>query len=82
LGGTLLIDDQIARRIAEQQAIACMGCLRVLEEGKQRGTIPAVKPILDALIAAGMYISTEVYNSFLNRLGEANEQLTEDDLPS
>jgi hypothetical protein len=27
---------------AEQHGIACMGCLRVLEEGKQRGTILAV----------------------------------------
>ena len=82
LSGTLLIDDQSARRIAEQQGIACMGCLRVLEEAKQRGSILAVKPVLDALMAAGMYASPALYNSFLNRMGEANEQLTEDDLPS
>jgi predicted nucleic acid-binding protein len=59
-----------------------MGCLRVLEEAKQRGSILAVKPVLDALMAAGMYASPALYNSFLNRMGEANEQLTEDDLPS
>jgi len=41
-GGTLLSDDQSARCGAEQHGIACMGCLRVLDEGKQRGTIPAV----------------------------------------
>jgi hypothetical protein len=75
LSGTLLIDDQAARRVAEQHTIACMGCLRVLEEGKQRGAIPTVKPILDALIAAGMYTSAALYNSFLNRLGETDETI-------
>jgi predicted nucleic acid-binding protein len=72
MSGTLLIDDQSARRVAEHYGIACMGCVRVLEEGKQRGTIPAVKPVLDSLIAAGMYTSNALYRAFLHRLGEAN----------
>src|SRR5262249_30644054 len=51
LGGTLLIDEREARRTAAQHAIAHFGSLRILEEAKQRGLIPVVMPVLDALIA-------------------------------
>ena len=71
--GALLIDDQSARRVAQRHGITCLGSLRVLEEGKERGTITAVRPILDALIAAGMYVSDALYISFLSRLGEGDQ---------
>jgi hypothetical protein len=66
----LVIDDQAARRVAEQYGVACMGSLRLLEEAKQRGIIAAVKPTLDALMAAGMYLSDPLYHAFLRRMGE------------
>jgi uncharacterized protein len=50
LGMVLLIDEREARRAAEQQHIVHFGSLRILEEAKQRGLIPAVKPVLDDLI--------------------------------
>jgi predicted nucleic acid-binding protein len=70
LGATLLIDEREARRAAHQQGIAHFGSLRVLEEAKQRGRIPAVKPALDELIAAGMFISENLYRAFLRTMGE------------
>src|SRR6267142_4784789 len=53
----LLVDAREARREALHQGIAVMGSLKVLREAKTRGIIPRVRPILDELIAAGMYIS-------------------------
>ncbi len=70
LGGTLLIDEREARRAAQQHGIAHFGSLRVLEEAKQRGLIPAVRPILDELIAAGIFISENLYRAFLRTMGE------------
>jgi len=70
LGGTLLIDEREARRAAQQYAIAHFGSLRILEEAKQRGLIPAVKPVLDDLIAAGTFLSENLYRAFLRRIDE------------
>src|SRR5919198_4607148 len=56
LGMVLLIDEREARRAAEQHQIGHVGSLRVLEEAKQRGRIPAVKPVLDELMTAGMFL--------------------------
>ena len=70
LGATLLIDEREARRAAQQHGIAHFGSLRVLEEAKRRGLIPAVRPILDELIAAGTFISENLYHAFLRTMGE------------
>jgi predicted nucleic acid-binding protein len=48
-----------------------VGSLQVLKEAKDRGIIPHVKPILDELIAAGMYISDTLYQAFLQQISEA-----------
>ena len=66
----LLIDEREARRTAQHYGIAHVGSLRVLEEAKERGLIPAVKPILDELIAAGTFISEQLYRTFLHSMGE------------
>ena len=72
--GVVLIGEQTARRAAEQHGIAYIGSLRVLEEAKRRGLIPVVKPVLDELIAAGMYLSESLYRSFLRRMMESDEE--------
>ena len=46
------------------------GSLRVLTEAKDHHLIPAIKPVLDELIAAGMYLSEFLYRDFLQTLGE------------
>jgi uncharacterized protein len=67
-GAALLVDEREARREALHQGITVMGSLRVLREAKTRGIIPRVTPILDELIAAGMYISEPLYEAFLHQL--------------
>lgn len=76
LDATLLIDEREARRAAQQHGIAHFGSLRVLEEAKQQGLIPAVKPVLDELIAAGMFISENLYRAFLRIVGEEQSPTT------
>ena len=76
MGAALLIDEREARRAAQQHGIAHFGSLRVLEEAKQRGLIPAVKPVLDELIAAGMFIGENLYRAFLRTMGEEESPTT------
>ena len=67
----LLVDEREARRVALQLGIGYIGSLRVLTEAKDRGIIAQVKPVLDALIAAGFYIGEPLYQSVLRSVGEA-----------
>jgi predicted nucleic acid-binding protein len=68
---TLLVDEREARRVALQLGIGYVGSLRVLTEAKERGIIVQVKPVLDELIAAGLYIGEPLYQSVLRSVGEA-----------
>jgi uncharacterized protein len=72
-GATLLVDEREARREARRQGIAVLGSLTILSEAKTRGIIPRVTPILDELIAAGMYIGESLYEAFLRQLREAQD---------
>ena len=76
LGSALLVDEREARRAAQQHSIPHFGSLRVLEEAKQRGFIPAVKPVLDALMAAGMFIGENLSHAFLRTRGEEDSPAT------
>lgn len=67
----LLVDEREARREAPHQGVAPVGSLQVLKEAKDRGIIPAAKPVLDELITAGMYVSDVLYQTFIQEMGEA-----------
>jgi predicted nucleic acid-binding protein len=54
-----------------RQGVAVVGSLWVLTQAKDRGIIPRVKPILDELIAAGIYMSDTLYQIFLQQIGES-----------
>lgn len=70
LGAVLLIDERAGRREARRLGIDCFGSLRILEEAKSRGVIETVKPVLDRIVAAGMYLGEPLYISFLRRISE------------
>ena len=61
----LLIDDRQARTIAERLNLPCAGTLHLLQRAKQKGVIPLVRPILDALILAEFRISKATRQAFL-----------------
>ena len=67
----LLTNDQKARRRAEALGVQVIGSLGILAAAKQLGLIPEVKPLAFAMRDAGIYLSNDTINQFLNRIGEA-----------
>lgn len=66
----LLLDDRPARRLALRPGLAVAGTGVVLTQAKERGLIPAVRPVLDELRAAGMFLGDGPYRSVLADAGE------------
>jgi len=59
-GKVVILDDALARRIAQAAGLEVWGTLRVLLEAKQQGLILQMAPIVDALRESGMWISEEI----------------------
>jgi predicted nucleic acid-binding protein len=69
--GTLaILDDLAARRCAISLEIPIHGTLGIVLLAKQRGVIPAARPVLDVMRMAGMYLSDAVMNKALAMVGE------------
>jgi uncharacterized protein len=66
----VVLDDLQARRLAKDLGLAVIGTAGVLFAAKQRGFIPAVRPPLDALRAAGFRLRKDVYEEILKAAGE------------
>ena len=67
----LLIDERRGRTIASHLGLKFIGLLGALVEGKRRGYVAAVKPILDDLMAqAGFWVSGYLYVRVLREVGE------------
>jgi predicted nucleic acid-binding protein len=66
----ILLDDAKARRYALQQQLSFTGLVGVLLAAKQLGLFPFVRPYLNALIAAGIFIDPTLYRHALNLAGE------------
>ncbi|MBI3460421.1 DUF3368 domain-containing protein [Candidatus Acetothermia bacterium] len=66
----LLVDDLAARREAERLGIEIYGTLSVLLEAKVDGFIPALKPLVEALVQEGFWLSPKLIEDILR---EANE---------
>ncbi len=66
----VLLDDLLARRIAQAAGLQVWGTLRVLLESKKRGIIPKVAPHVDKLVQAGMWVSEDLRHRILRLAGE------------
>jgi uncharacterized protein len=67
----LLLDERKARVVAAQLGLNFTGLLGLLAEAKQKGHIPTVKPVLDALITqARFWVHPALYNHVLETVGE------------
>jgi len=64
-GHILLLDDGLARRVAANAGLEVRGTLRILLEAKAHGLTASVRPLLDVLVAAGMWISSELLREVL-----------------
>jgi predicted nucleic acid-binding protein len=67
----VVLDDATARRAAEREGVHVVGLLGLLVHAKERGMIPALKPLLDELRDAGFHVADSLYRGLLRRVGEA-----------
>ena len=67
---TLIIDDYIAREYAKYLGFKVTGTLGVILKSKEKGVIDCVKPLVDGLIANGIYIEDKLYENILRIAGE------------
>jgi uncharacterized protein len=71
LQAQLFIDEQRGRDIARAQDLEVVGILRIFADAKQRGLIPAVRPLVTELLAIGYWMDEErVIRPFLEEMGE------------
>ncbi|MDI6752509.1 MAG: DUF3368 domain-containing protein [bacterium] len=61
----VIIDEDKARKIARLNNLNVTGTIGILLEAKNQGKISQLKPLLDKLIAEGIYISEHLYNKAL-----------------
>lgn len=69
-GTEVILDDLAARRCAATLGIPSRGTLGIVITAKQRGVIPAARPVLEQLRLCGMYLSDRVINQALALVGE------------
>ncbi len=70
-GSLLILDDALGRRIAQHLELTYTGTLGVLVKAKKEGHLPAVKPVLEALIGqTTMYLSGNLVGWVLREAGE------------
>ncbi|MCP4668027.1 MAG: DUF3368 domain-containing protein [Deltaproteobacteria bacterium] len=62
---TVLLDDALARRIAQAADLEVWGTLRVLLEAKKRKFVDKIEPLVDQLRASGMWISGDLRDRVL-----------------
>lgn len=66
----LIMDDAEGRRMAQKLGLRVTGLLGVLIEAKARRLLPAISPIVDQLVAQGLWLSEAMRRSVLNAVGE------------
>jgi predicted nucleic acid-binding protein len=66
----VLLDDALARKIAQAADLQVWGTLRVLLEAKSMGLTAEVKPWLEKLSLAGMWLSPGIQKRILALAGE------------
>lgn len=66
----VLLDDLLARRVAQAAGLTVWGTLRVLLEAKKYGLAERIEPQVDALREAGMWFSRDIRQRILSLAGE------------
>lgn len=66
----VILDDLQARSFGRTLGLEVVGTGAVLYMAKLRGLIPALHPLLDAILATGFRLSPKVYQALLRAAGE------------
>lgn len=69
-GIRVILDDEKGRQTARNLGLQVTGTFGLLLKAKESGVIPSVKPLLDALDAAGFHSSLELRQKVLAMAGE------------
>jgi predicted nucleic acid-binding protein len=70
----VILDERLARRLAQHLGLPIIGVLGILLASKQKGLIPAVRPLLDALVENRFRIAPDLYEWLLTETREAEPQ--------
>ena len=66
----VILDDRGARKAAAALGIPNQGTLAVVVFAKAHGLIPAARPVVEQLRQHGMYLSDQLMNQALAKVGE------------
>ncbi|MGC9504594.1 DUF3368 domain-containing protein [Baaleninema sp.] len=66
----VVLDDNLARKVAKQIGIQLTGTLGILLKAKQMGDLQTVRPVVDRLEELGFRVSTSMRSRILNFPGE------------
>ena len=66
----VIIDENIAYKIAKSSELNVVRTLSILLRAKEKGLIPALKPLLDEMIIKGRWYSQRVYKAVLDQAEE------------
>lgn len=69
---TVVLDDLAGRRCAKALGLSVTGTLGILLLAKEEGAFPEVRPVLEALVEAGLQASDNLLEEVLQRAGEAS----------
>lgn len=69
-GAVAVIDDLAARKCAVALGIPVRGTLGIVLLAKRRGIIPAARSVMEDLLRGGLYLSRNVLDEALRRVGE------------
>jgi predicted nucleic acid-binding protein len=69
-GAVVILDDGLARQVAETAGIPLTGTLGILRDAKTAGLISAVKPLLDQLQNRGFRLASRTRFAVLRQVGE------------
>lgn len=69
----LIVDDRRGRRVASGLGIPIVGTLGLLQAAKRRGLVPAVRPLIDAMLSHGFHVGPEWIQETLEAVGEVEE---------
>jgi predicted nucleic acid-binding protein len=65
-----IIDDLHGRKCAASLNISVRGTLGIVLVAKQRGIIPAARPVIEDMMKAGLYLSKKVLDQALAKVDE------------
>lgn len=69
-GTEVVIDDLAGRKCAASLGIPVRGTLGLVLTAKKRGIIPEARPVIEDMMNAGLYLSRQVLEQALKRVGE------------